>query len=285
MTENTVPYREFLETYPLFRKYHFAPGDHGLNFPALVLACPVCGSAQPFTSERTLQQFTRVKESKRSSATSVGPLFLVSFVCNTCQQALQYFFLYWESGKYIMKLGQYPPWELALDPKLQARLGPFAAYYREGLACEAQGYGIAAFAYYRRVIEGVIDQLLQDVSDLIPPEDQEAYRDALRTVHRTKVTEKKIAVVRDLLPPILRPDNVNPLTILHTALSAGLHGETDEACLEQAMGIRAALLFLVQQLNLAHASAQEFTDHMRRMLERQNKRNASAAPETDALPI
>ena len=56
--------------------------------------------------------------------------------------------------------------------KLKDLLGEHKDYFRRGLICESQGYGIAAFAYYRRIVEETIDLLLQQISDLMSEDNE-----------------------------------------------------------------------------------------------------------------
>ncbi len=39
-------------------------------------------------------------------------------------------------------------------------LGEHLKDYRKGLICENHSYGVGAYSYYRRIIENVIDDLL-----------------------------------------------------------------------------------------------------------------------------
>ncbi|MDZ7680350.1 MAG: hypothetical protein U5J63_01245 [Fodinibius sp.] len=94
-------------------------------------------------------------------------------------------------------------------------------HYKKGLICESQGYGIGAFSYYRRIVED-IDDLLDEISSLLKGEELDKYQEALQKTKKTNVTQDKIELVKDLLPQILRPDNMNPLSTLHSTLSEGL---------------------------------------------------------------
>jgi len=138
----------------------------------------------------------------------------------------------------------------------------------KGLICESQGYGIGAFGYYRRIVEEIIDELLQEVSDLLAEKELEAYQAALEETRQTTVTRDKINLVKDLLPPILRPKGMNPLSTLHSALSKGLHAESDEKCLEYAHIVREVPVFLVNQVAESRRSSREFTDSMKKLLEK-----------------
>lgn len=111
------------------------------------------------------------------------------------------------------------------------------------MVCESQGYGIGAFAYYRRITEDIIDELLDSIIDLIEPENIDKFKTALEATKKTRVTQEKIELVKDLLPGILKPNGMNPLGVLHSELSEGLHAETDANCLENATHIKDILTF------------------------------------------
>src|SRR5271163_2712540 len=107
--------------------------------------------------------------------------------------------------------GQFPAWSIDGDPALLKLLGGYGAYYKKGLICESQAYGIGAFGYYRRIVEEVIDTLLDDIAGLLAGEELAKYQEALQKTKATIVTQEKIDLVKDLLPPILRPAGMNPL--------------------------------------------------------------------------
>src|SRR5665647_904692 len=105
-----------------------------------------------------------------------------------------------------MKIGQFPAWEIAGEPNVEKLLGKHAGYYKKGQVCESQGYGIGAFGYYRRIVEEVIDELLDEISELISGDELAKYKEALVKTKATIVTAEKIELVKDLLPTILRPE-------------------------------------------------------------------------------
>ena len=136
--------------------------------------------------------------------------------------------------------------------------------------CESQGYGIGAFGYYRRIVEETIDELLSEIAQLMNGQELQKFQQALEQTKKTIVAQEKIELVKDLLPPILRPDNMNPLSVLHSSLSEGLHAESDEVCMEQAAIVREVLVFLVNQVAASRNASKTFTDGMRKLLEKKS---------------
>ena len=116
-----------------------------------------------------------------------------------------------------------------------------------------------------------IDELLDSIVELIEVENQESYKAALEKTKKTRVTQEKIDLVKDLLPSILRPGGVNPLGVLHSELSEGLHAETDDRCLENASHIRDILTFLINQIIQSKNAAKQFTTSMKSLLEKKSK--------------
>lgn len=173
-----------------------------------------------------------------------------------------------DSRDTVYKIGQYPEWEIKMDSNLEKTLGKHAGTFRKGLVCESQGYGIGAFSYYRRITEEIIDELLDSISDLIEEENKEKYLEALAKTKTTRVTQEKIDLVKDLLPSILKPSGMNPLGVLHSELSEGLHAATDESCLENANHIKTILTFLINQILKSKESAKEFTTSMKSLLDK-----------------
>ena len=167
---------------------------------------------------------------------------------------------------YMEKIGQYPDWNIEMDKELEKMLGEHTKYYKRGLICESQSYGIGAYAYFRRITEDVIDELLESILDLVEEDEKEQYIGRLEDVKKEKIAEKKINLVKDLLPKSLQVDGMNPLKELYEVLSQGIHNETDEECMEKAEAIRGILVFLVNQVIRTKKDKKSFTEGMKKIL-------------------
>ena len=261
-----MPNTEFLEQYPLYRKFEQKFYDTLDRIPkvAVHMACPACQTTQTFVMANEYHEGYSYANVEPAGATCH-----LRYICTSCRKGVRHFYVqFGPSAEYVLKIGQHPAWSVALDRNLERALGKWSDLYKKGLVCESQAYGVGAFAYYRRIVEQVIDQLLEDISTLIPEADRNAYSAALAQTKATRVAQDKIALVKDLLPPILRPDGMNPLGVLHEALSAGLHAGTDEECAALAAEVREVLVFLVGQVVATRESAKSFTASMRKLLDR-----------------
>jgi hypothetical protein len=67
---------------------------------------------------------------------------------------------------------------------------------------------------------------------------------------------------------------MNPLTQLHSALSEGLHAGSDEECLDLAETIRSILVYLVNQIMASRASRIQFSESMRKLLDKRNPQSS-----------
>jgi hypothetical protein len=174
---------------------------------------------------------------------------------------------------FIEKVGQIPTWSIEPPESLQKVLGDHLSEYKKGMVNESQGYGIGAFAYYRRIVETIIGQLLDDIGELIKDEpDHKDYMGKLANVMESKSAENRIAVVKDLLPSVLRQGGMNPLAELHDALSQGMHAKTDEECLEYAAMVRECLVFLVEEVSARKKRAQGYVASMHALKEKLAKK-------------
>ena len=149
----------------------------------------------------------------------------------------------------VMKLGEYPPFGAPIATRIQKLLDPQdLELYRKGSRSEAQGLGIGAATYYRRIVESrwrLLVRELRRAADRLGHTDMTVFDDALReTQFSTAVRMLKHAIPEKLL--ILKGEN--PLTLLYSPLSVQLHALTDDECLQQAADIRRVLTALLENI-------------------------------------
>lgn len=257
-----MPNKEFLESYPLYRKYKMKVPKtlKGLSTPGVKLYCKKCRSVQTFI-------FFDYPGFNYENSSLNGEVVELIYSCGGCDDSWQYYFIKISDDlDYIMKVGQYPPWEISMNKNLKKMLGEYEETYKKGLICESQGYGIGAYAYYRRIVERIIDELLDGIVDLVSGEKKEKYTEALKETKKSHVAQDKIKIVQDLLPPILMPEGNNPLKLLYSQLSKGIHSFSDEECLKRAGNIRSILLFLVEEIISHRNSAKKFNESIKGLL-------------------
>lgn len=272
-----MPNKKFLEEYPLYRKfktnqswyrqYHSGVKADKIEKPAIKMFCAVCGSDQTFN------MFNEYYEEYVNEIVN-GRIRDLRYRCASCHKSQRIFLVAFHTEKkdtdqdslVLEKVGQYPAWSIEMDKELEEMLGEHAEYYRRGLICESQSYGIGAYAYFRRITEDVIDKLLESILDLVEAEEKEQYREKLEEVRKEKTAEKKINLVKDLLPKSLQVDGMNPLKELYGVLSEGIHDKTDEECMEKAEAIRGILVFLVNQVARTKRDKKSFIEGLKKIL-------------------
>lgn len=265
--------KEFLEDYSLFRKESIdqeitRDNRHWYKTP-INMKCHHCESVQTFNMTNNFWEDGYDK----FEPDCTNRVYDLRYLCESCKSFERRFFIHVnEDFDTCYKVGQYPEWEIKMDKNLEKTLHKHSKTFRKGLVCESQGYGIGAFSYYRRITEEIIDGLLDSISELIEEQHRSEYQEALEQTKKTRVTQEKIELVKDLLPSILKPNGMNPLGVLHSELSEGLHAESDEACLENANHIKSILTFLINQIIQSKESAKGFTESMKSLLTKKSKK-------------
>ncbi len=186
--------KEFLEVFPLFKPYTFDQGERDFKLPSTLNAkCTTCNSDQTFQNQQ---------KASISLAGHNGNVYKTRYRCAACTtDSLEFMILVKDQS--IRKVGQFPLWSIEIDPVLRRALGKHLGIYKKGLVCESQSYGIGAFAYYRRIVELIIDQLLNDIGEMISDTESHEYEAALAKLKNTQMAKDKIALVKDILPPVL----------------------------------------------------------------------------------
>ena len=121
-------------------------------------------------------------------------------------------------------------------------------------------HGIGALAYFRRVIENKVNLLLDLVADAAKLAGvDEAGLQELERVKATHQVDRKIEIASKLLPAHLKPPgSPDPLDRLYKSYSSGLHGESDEKCLDIFKEGRFVFEYLFRTLTVGNEEAGEY---------------------------
>lgn len=177
------------------------------------------------------------------------------YVCRNCRKNLKVIAIKFTSPQLgslycnVLKLAEDPPFGPRVPARVITLIGPDRDLFLKGRRCENQGLGIGAFAYYRRVIENqknrLLDEIIKAATRLNAPTDQ---IQALEAAKAETQFSRTIESVKAAIPAELLIQGRNPLSLLHSALSEGLHALTDEQCLELATSIREVLFELAERI-------------------------------------
>ena len=149
----------------------------------------------------------------------------------------------------VMKLGEYPPFSAPISSRIQKLLSKSDLdLYRKGVRAEAQGLGVGAATYFRRIVDEQWTRFVKEIrkaAELLGVEDLGVYDVALQETQFSRA----VKTLKDAIPEkLLILGGENPLTLLYQPLSKQLHTLTDEECLQQAADIRVVLTALLENI-------------------------------------
>jgi hypothetical protein len=249
--------KEFLETIPPYQEKDIE--NLNIEFkdtyghihiysdtPEIMLYCEKCSGERYFQARQRQKTFYDEDQ-----------IVEYSYICKNCDTIEKHFIVKGrvlnDSGQSIgklMKIGEYPIFGQPTPSRLISMIGPDKENFLKGRRCENQGLGIGAYAYYRRVIESqknrIIDQMLKICSKLDNMDELiEQFEQAKKEIQFSTA----VNLIKTALPSSLLIDNHNPLKLLHTALSKGIHEMSDDECLSRANSIRVVLTELCNRMN------------------------------------
>jgi hypothetical protein len=195
----------------------------------------------------------------------------IRYKCSNCRSKTKTYALFAQRAKEKIsgecyKLGEYPPYGPPTPSRLISMIGTDRETFLKGRQCENQGLGVGAFVYYRRVVENQKDRILDQIIKVASKIDTAtSLVPILEAAKKETQFSKAIASVKGAMPQALLIDGQNPLTLLHSALSEGLHGKTDEECLELAQAARIVLAELSERISQALKDEVELNSALRRL--------------------
>lgn len=243
---------------------HRGPGyDWRILVTDLNLHCPTssCDGLRFFSPQQLPEaQFARLQH------------HFLTFTCRNCRQSKKTFAFTTavsdnKSSGEAFKYGEQPTFGPPTPAKVITLIGAERDYFLKGRRSENQGLGIAAFAYYRRVVENqktrIIDEVIR-VAEKVGAT-PEVIADLKKAKSETQFS-KAVDAIKHGVPESLLIQGHNPLSLLHSALSQGLHAESDEDCLKLATSIRLVLTELVERMAAAMREEAELSSAVKQLL-------------------
>ena len=132
-----------------------------LNLTAIELHCE--------TNECNGVRFFNPQDVHIGGINAYKEVFL-TFICRNCNKGSKKYAFLVELGESasdnsLLKLGEIPPFGPPTPARVMSLIGEEREYYLKGRRAENQNLGIAAFAYYRRVVENqktrIIDEIIR----------------------------------------------------------------------------------------------------------------------------
>ena len=255
---------QFLEEFPLYRS---CPLGQWNTPQTISLDCRICKKETTWATDGQHE--------------SSGGLKFRRYVCQLCRKSAINYILAELTDNSYMKVGQSPRQSTRVPHGVEARLGASTDFYRKALTSQSEGYGLGAVAYFRRVVEDKTNELIDVVADAAVAFSVSADDVAkIRAAKGERVFEDKLRIASQAIPEVLKPDGANPLQALHTILSAGIHNQTEEECLELASEIQEIFEYLFVRLRTEIEDRTSFVAKVKAIAGKRGPRLAEKSPPT-----
>lgn len=254
---NNSELANFIENMPLYIPI-FVEGEKGsysyFTLKEIQSDCEKCGTSKPFHNVDSGHILFEIKANINLTRNTVH------FKCVTCMGGIRSFWLQAlredDNIIKVFKIGQYPQKELPKSKDLSKFFKDDKQEYNKAVICLANGYGVAAFAYMRRIVEKNIDRLLDMIKEDIDTESPLNVK--IAELKATSPMSDKISIANHALPDHLNPDGFNPLGQIYGLLSDGVHSLPDEDCLNKANNLQACLEYLISELATHKQNKEDF---------------------------
>lgn len=264
-TEIKGQLKTFLEQKPLYSKLkaNLPRQFYNAEPDVLFLQCTVCGEERPFRDNRARGSGAGMSALDRN----ISGVYSFHYQCTGCTKGT---FRCWVEANYeegwIRKVGQLPMWVPTISKEIKEELGDDAELYQKALRNMAEGYGIGACSYFRRLVEKYINPLLQLLHDMkkeqgAEPEDLSAIQETIRAKDFTAKTR----FAADIAPASLMVQGHNPLKEIHERLSVGLHNIDEETANQYAMVIRSGLEFTIKRLRREYEERKAYVEELKKI--------------------
>ncbi|HLA72846.1 MAG TPA: hypothetical protein VK624_15165 [Steroidobacteraceae bacterium] len=282
MADAPIPFKQFLETAPPLETHSVsavAKLDQHANvtiaLPPIFLYCghPECGGFRyfdPTDEELTVYRLRQTNFQENEYA---------RFLCRNCQTRAKTFALFVAGNTSdlvklnIMKYGEHPRFGEPRPNSVKTVLDDEIEFFDRGYRAETAGLGIGAFAYYRRFVESHKDKIIAEIRKVAVA--QGAKPEIIETLDRAAAMnsfDQAVKTVKDAIPDSLKyGGGHNPLTLLHTALSQGLHNDDDADCLTLAKDIRLVLTDLADRTTQALKDNTALSQAVNRLLQKNSR--------------
>jgi len=121
-------------------------------------------------------------------------------------------------------------------------------WYFKAINSLNENYGIGSFAYFRRIIEKELINIIEDIKTL-----PDSHKTEIQTLLDKHNENPKVSTIYENifehLPYSLKSLGDNPIKLLYNQTSEGLHSLTEDQCLEKTKKILELLNFVIKKIN------------------------------------
>lgn len=251
----SVTQQEFYRDVPHYKAVIITDvrNNDGSTYVDIVLHCDKCGGDRVFKRVQNTNQFNRlVVEDIYWDGLESGHAFN-RYICRNCSSYVKLYALAFENsdkGEFIcVKIGELPKHDFKAPSTFMSFIGKNRELYFKGKTCELQGCGVGAFAYYRRLVEYQKNSLFDKIIQVA--KQQKMSQDFVSSLESAKSESQFIKtkdIVNKVWPEALNLGGQNPMYLLYSLLSEGVHELSDDECLSKAHDIRLVLFALCDRL-------------------------------------
>lgn len=235
-------YKRFLLGREFTSKYVF--NIHYSNMPDLPVLRMHCNSDECSVDQNFDGIRLVTKQDSMNIFKDIRSCQIATYKCRNCEEHVFMIFRLGysknekgESQLVAIKIAQDPiPNNRIVQPVTEFLYGTSDwSLYLKAAKLEEQGYGIAAMAYLRRVVNNTWDRLIDEM--LLFAEDPKVIA-SLKQSKGAWQFEKAVDPVKLYIPSSFMIEGENPLVLMYNAFSGGLHSYSEERCLEVAKNAR-----------------------------------------------
>ena len=276
---SSLSFKEFLERTPpatevevtglwAYKYAHRVGNVPSLTTPQLRLHCQTCEGVRTFRSEGAPPSV--------HSEPPVGSFFL-NYTCGDCHKQHKRYSIFVRlaeegDGGTAFKYGELPPFGIPVANAVLRLFGKEAPLFMKGRQCENLGFGVAAFAYYRRVVENHKNDIIEAIIKVCQTLNVDHELIAELKDAKSEISfQKSVEHIKAGIPQGLLINGHNPLEALHGALSVGLHNESDEECLAAASAVRLVLTDLTEKIASLRQENRELHGAVQLLLAKRSK--------------
>jgi hypothetical protein len=147
----------------------------------------------------------------------------------------------------IEKAGQFPAWEAPLSRTLSRALGKEGrSLFVKGASSLRAGRGIGAVAYFRRIVENHIDDILRMVTESAQSVGDASALEAIKKATSNLYASERLKIAAQHTPPHLKPGGHSPLDVMYGAFSEGLHALSDDESAEVATRLLESITYFFE---------------------------------------
>jgi hypothetical protein len=159
----------------------------------------------------------------------------------------------------VEKVGQYPAWEAPLSRTLSKALGKEGkSLFIKGASSLRAGRGIGAVAYFRRIIENHVDDILKMVADSAAAAGDTAAIAQIKEANSKLPASDRLKIAATHTPLHLKPGGHSPLDVMYGAFSEGLHALSDEDSAKIATDLLESITYFFEMWQESKERAERF---------------------------